>query len=113
MAHFGYALRDRQLHEELARAKTAVGAPEIWMVTWSDIGIGNLQSTWFLHKSDAESQFEMCKSQGHPVMLSDGLNQHDWTSGRSGIAGHGALHSFVQFSGHALREVYATAFKRR
>eukprot|EP00931_Biecheleriopsis_adriatica_P117242 TRINITY_DN9277_c0_g1_i1.p1 TRINITY_DN9277_c0_g1~~TRINITY_DN9277_c0_g1_i1.p1 ORF type:complete len:115 (+),score=18.91 TRINITY_DN9277_c0_g1_i1:108-452(+) len=114
MAHFGYALRDRQLREELVRAKTAAGAPEIWMVTWSEASNGKLQSKWFLDESDANSQFELYKSQGYPVMLADGLNEHDWTNGRSGISGgHGSLHSFVQFSGHALREVYTTAFRQQ
>mmetsp|Transcript_118258 Transcript_118258/g.252543 ORF Transcript_118258/g.252543 Transcript_118258/m.252543 type:complete len:112 (-) Transcript_118258:215-550(-) len=109
MAYYGYAHRDKQLREKLAKAKTAAGAPEIWMVTWNDGG-SEMRSEWFLDKGGATTQFELRKSQGHPVMLADGLNEHDWTNGRSGITGHGPLHSFVQFSGHALKEVYTTQF---
>merc|ERR1719343_2016561 len=107
MACFGYAHRDKLLREELAKARTAEGAPEVWMVTWSDGG-GGKRSEWFLRKGDATTAFELRKSQGHPVMLADGLNEHDWTNGRSGITAHGPLHSFVQFSGRALEKVYTT-----
>lgn len=99
-----YGLRDQRLKEELAKLK--VGAPEMWMVTWRD-DMGKdcdcpNQTKSFLDKDTAKSEFELLKSQGFPVMLADGFNEHEqW-----GISDMNKMHAFVQHSGHALKKAY-------